>query len=263
MNETNQAVTEADLHAFADDLLAPAERARVERWLTDHADEAAHVVAWQAQNAGIRSLFAPYETSKEQDYHLVTERRRADLARLRQRLSIAAAALLIFAAGGLAGHYLPIGSDRQPLQLAAMETLPGQAQSAFTIYASEVRHPVEVGADQEDHLAAWLGKRLDIGTLKVPDLKTVGFQLVGGRLLPVNGTPGAMFMYEDASGRRLTILIGRNRKNETTSFRFASAGSLDTFYWIDGDLGYAVTGQISRDALRQVAELCYKQFPES
>jgi anti-sigma factor RsiW len=147
------------------------------------------------------------------------------------------------------------------LQLAGIETLPRQAQSAFLVYASEVRHPVEVGADQEAHLAAWLGKRLNVPDLKVPSLKALGFQLVGGRLLPVNETPGALFMYEDAAGKRLTVLVGRNGQNQTTSFRFANSGSVDTFYWIDGELGYAVTGEISRDVLRQVAELCYKQFP--
>ena len=136
-----------------------------------------------------------------------------------------------------------------------------QAQSVFLVYASEVRHPVEVGADQEPHLATWLGKRLAIPDLKVPNLQMLGFQLVDGRLLPVNETPGAMFMYEDATGKRLTVLVGRNKHNETTSFRFADTGTVDTFYWIDGELGYAVTGEISRDMLRQVAEQCYKQFP--
>lgn len=68
-------------------------------------------------------------------------------------------------------------------------------------------------------------------------------------------------MYEDATGKRLTVLVGRNRQNRTTSFRFANTGTVDTFYWIDGELGYAVTGEISREMLQQVAEQCYKQFP--
>ncbi|MGO7697159.1 anti-sigma factor family protein, partial [Rhizobium leguminosarum] len=62
--------------------------------------------------------------------------------------------------------------------------------------------------------------------------------LVGGRLLPVDGRPGAMFMYENQAGDRLTVLVGRNTENRTTSFRFASSDNLDTFYWIDGELGY-------------------------
>ncbi|MND49406.1 hypothetical protein D3C80_403500 [compost metagenome] len=80
-------------------------------------------------------------------------------------------------------------------------------------------------------------------------------------MLPVVGTAGAMFMYEDAGGQRLTVIVGRNPQNQSTSFRFASAGDIETFYWIDGDLGYAVTGEISRTTLQKVAEECYRQFP--
>lgn len=122
-----------------------------------------------------------------------------------------------------------------------------------------MRHPVEVGADQQAHLATWLGKRLDYG-LKIPDLSALGFSLVGGRLIPVNGTAGAMLMYEDGSGQRLTVLLGRNRDNRETSFRIASQGALGTFYWIDGEIGYAVTGEVPRDLLQKVAHECYRQF---
>jgi anti-sigma factor RsiW len=263
MNERNPTVTEADLHAFADGLLPSGETARLEAWLAGNPEDAARVAVWQAQNTEIKTLFAPYARTKEDDRLLVTARRRQQRGRFGKRLSLAAAAVLLFVAGAGAGHYGSLLFAQPEIQLTSIEALPRQAQSAFLVYASEVRHPVEVGADQEPHLATWLGKRLNIADLKVPSLKTLGFQLVGGRLLPVNGTPGALFMYEDASGKRITVLVGRNKLNTTTSFRFANAGTLDTFYWIDGDIGYAVTGEISRDMLRQVAEECYKQFPSS
>jgi anti-sigma factor RsiW len=144
---------------------------------------------------------------------------------------------------------------------AAIDTLPHEARNAYLIYASEVRHPVEVFADQEAHLASWLGKRLSINDLKVPNLQSLGFRLVGGRLLPVADKPGAMFMYENEAGQRITVLVGRNEENRETSFRFAAASGIETFYWIDGALGYAVTGDIPRDLLQRVAEECYRQFP--
>ena len=68
-------------------------------------------------------------------------------------------------------------------------------------------------------------------------------------------------MLREQGGERLTVIVGRNKENRTTSFRFASASDVETFYWIDGELGYAVTGEISRDMLRRVAEECYRQFP--
>ena len=58
MNETNPAVTEADLHAYADGQLPEAARARVEAYLAENPDEAAMVAGWRTQNAGIKNLFA-------------------------------------------------------------------------------------------------------------------------------------------------------------------------------------------------------------
>ncbi|WP_413709738.1 anti-sigma factor family protein [Rhizobium sp. Rhizsp82] len=259
MSETNPTVTEADLHAFADGQLVEADRARIEAWLKDNPDEAAAVAEWQSQSAAIQKMFGTYAAARPDDALLVTPRgARPSWPR---RAAIAAFIAAIFAAGALSGHYGPALFEKPELQLTASETLPQQAQNAFLVYASEVRHPVEVFANEEAHLATWLGKRLAIQNLKVPDLQALGFHLVGGRLLPVDGKPGAMFMYEDQGGERLTVLVGRNAGNRTTSFRFASADNLETFYWIDGELGYAVTGEISRDLLRQIAEECYRQFP--
>ncbi|MBY5333416.1 anti-sigma factor family protein [Rhizobium leguminosarum] len=259
MNETNPSVTEADLHAYADGQLPETARPRIDAFLADNPDEAAMVAEWQAQNTGIRSLFAGYEKTKETDALLVSPPRGTSSGR--KRAAIAAAALLVFALGAVSGHYGPALLEKPELKLAASETLPKQAETAFMVYAAEVRHPVEVFANEEAHLATWLGKRLAIENLKIPNLQSLGFKLVGGRLLPVDGRPGAMFMYENQAGERLTVLVGRNTENRTTSFRFASSGNLETFYWIDGELGYAVTGEISRETLREVAEECYKQFP--
>jgi anti-sigma factor RsiW len=258
MNETNPTVTEADLHAYADGQLPEADRNRIEAFLADNSEEAETVAGWQAQNAGIRALFSGYGKAKETDIGLVAPRRASVWPK---RAAIAAAALAVFALGAVSGRYGPGLLERPDLQLASSETLPGQARTAFLVYAGEVRHPVEVFANEEAHLATWLGKRLDIPGLKVPNLQSLGFQLVGGRLLPVDGRPGAMFMYENQAGERLTVLVGRNTENRTTSFRFASADNVETFYWIDGELGYAVTGEVSRDTLRRVAEECYRQFP--
>ena len=250
-------VSETDLHAYADGFLDEAGRLRVENHLAQNPEAAQMVADWQAQNDGLRSAFASYAAPRPSDRRLVAAGRASAAPR---RLAMAAAAVLFFALGGLAGHFGPALFDKTSV-MTAMEALPHEARNAYLIYASEVRHPVEVFADQEAHLATWLGKRLAITDLKVPSLQSAGFKLVGGRLLPVADKPGAMFMYENDAGRRITVLVGRNGENRTTSFRFASANGVETFYWIDGDLGYAVTGDIPRDLLQQIAEECYRQFP--
>lgn len=256
MSDTHP-VSEAELHAYADGLLDEAGRKRVEAHLAESPETARMIADWQAQNAGLRTAFAGYATSYPTDLQLIES---AGKPRTSRGFALTAAAMLIFALGGLAGHFGPAFIEK-PTPQTAIEALPHEARNAYLIYASEVRHPVEVFADEEAHLAAWLGKRLSIADMKVPNLQALGFRLVGGRLLPVAEKPGAMFMYENEAGRRITVLIGRNEDNRETSFRFASADNVETFYWIDGALGYAVTGDIPRDLLQQIAEECYRQFP--
>src|SRR5206468_6297614 len=93
-------------------------------------------------------------------------------------------------------------------------TLPERAARAYLVYSPEVRHPVEVGAKEQDHLVKWLSKRLGL-PLKIPVLASEGFELLGGRLLPGPDGPVAQFMYQDASGRRLTLYVTRPHRGDT------------------------------------------------
>ena len=259
MNEQNRP-TDAQLHAYADGQLDVETHAQVSLFLAENPDDAACIADWQTQNDELRAAFGPFEQSRAGDIRLFAPRPGTTTSRPR-RLAMAVAAVLIFATGALGGYAAPRLLVSPAERLSSTDLLPTEARNAFLVYASEVRHPVEVFADDETHLAAWLGKRLALTDLKVPDLRPLGFRLVGGRLLPVGGQPGAMFMYENQAGERLTVLIGRNSDNKETSFRFASAGGIETFYWLDQDIGCAVSGEISRDMLRQVADAVYRQIP--
>ncbi|MGZ5080292.1 MAG: anti-sigma factor family protein [Usitatibacter sp.] len=135
-----------------------------------------------------------------------------------------------------------------------------RAARAHAVYASEVRHPVEVDATQQDHLVKWLSKRLGFD-LKIPVLATDGFDLLGGWLLPGPEGPVAQFMYQDASGKRLTLYVSRRNRGDTlTAFRFAQDGPVSVFYWIDRDCGYALSGEVDKPVLARVATAVYRQL---
>lgn len=264
MIDTRKPVGESDLHAFVDGLLDPNRRAEVEAWLADHPEDAARVTDWQAQNTGIHALFANGCEARPDDMRLFVSRSTLPARFPGSRLLQAAAALALFVSGIAVGQFAPpfLRQDERggDIETVAID-LPQQSRSAFLIYASEVRHPVEVGADEQAHLATWLGKRLDL-PFHIPDLTALDLELIGGRLVPVSGKPGALLMYEDAAGRRITVMIGRNDENRSTSFRYASDGGIETFYWIDGPVGYAVSGEVPRERLQQIADECYRQFPD-
>lgn len=256
MTDTGKPVTEEDLLAYADAQLSNGDVARVEAWLKVNPEDATRVRAWQQQNRDIQTMFAPYQRRREGDEALLASStiHSAPANPWRTRALQAAAGLCLFALGVALG----ISYERSP-EPEQHARFPGEASSAFMIYAREVRHAVEVKADEKDHLVAWLGKRLG-QKFAAPDLSRWGFSLIGGRLVPVDGRAGALLMYEDAGGKRLTVLVGQSEANASTSFRFVSRGSVETFYWIDERLTYAVTAEIPRDVLRQVADECYKQF---
>jgi anti-sigma factor RsiW len=178
-----------------------------------------------------------------------------------RKAAIAAAWVAVgLAAGAVAGWQLH--AWRTVVGLHA--EVPGfvkRAAVAHAVYSPEVRHPVEVGADQEQHLVAWLSKRL--GTpLRAPHLENVGYFLVGGRLLPGESGPVAHFMYQCKEGTRLTLYVRANAAgNNETAFRYAADGNVKVFYWIDRKLGYALSSaDISRDDLLKVADAAYKQL---
>jgi len=142
-----------------------------------------------------------------------------------------------------------------------------RAAVAHAVYSPEVRHPVEVAADQEQHLVAWLSKRL--GTpLRAPKLEEVGYFLVGGRLLPGEGGPAgapapvAQFMYQCKQGTRITLYVRADAVgNRETAFRYAAEGNVKVFYWIDRKLGYALSSaDIAKDVLFKVANAVYQQL---
>jgi anti-sigma factor RsiW len=167
-----------------------------------------------------------------------------------------------FVAVGVAiGLALPLMRSAPVPPAAFVATpLPMRAARAHLVYSPEVRHPVEVEAKDQEHLVKWLSKRLDM-PLRIPVLSGEGFELLGGRLLPGNDGPVAQFMYQEATGKRLTLYVTRPHKGDTvTAFRFAQEGPVSVFYWVDRDSGYALSGEIDKPTLARVATSVYKQL---
>jgi anti-sigma factor RsiW len=254
MNDALKPVSEDELHAYADGRLPDADQPRMEAWLASRPEDQARIDTWRGQSEAIRAMFSPYARSHPGDEGLLAGA--ASRKERRSRLSLqAAAAVALFALGTATGVALPefLGSA------ATATPIFEQASEAYSIYTRDVRHPVEVWAGEKDHLVTWLGKRLG-EKIVAPDLSATGFALVGGRLVPVDGAAGALLMYEDSGGKRLTILLGKAAKRDDTAFMFASSGPVETLYWMDNGLAYAVTGEVTRTALRAIADECYRQF---
>ncbi|MFZ4873892.1 anti-sigma factor family protein [Janthinobacterium sp. Mn2066] len=258
-----QAISEAHLHALADGLLPEAQRAALEAHLRDHPEDAARVAAWREQNRQLRALYAPVHDEPVPAALLQASAPSTPAANRgwHRHAMQAAAAVLLVLAGGAGGWLLRDSGDNRAQSGASPIALARSAAIAHAVYTPEVRHPVEVGAEQEAHLVQWLSKRL--GTrLQPPTLLPLGYQLIGGRLLPGDGDgPVAQFMYQDGSGKRLTLYVAKERAGrQETAFRYTQEQQLSVFYWIDGQLGYALSASLPKQELGKIADAVYAQL---
>lgn len=247
-----QPVPEKDLHAYVDGQLDAARQAEVEVYLAAHPAEAERIAAYRKQNEMLHALFDPVlAEGVPVDMQPSIKRRKSS-----PLLRYAAAALWMVVGGAVGWGLHATNSTLSPYP----QTLAQQAAIAHVVYVPEVLHPVEVGADQEAHLVKWLSKRL--GTqVKPPHLGKSGFDLVGGRLLPGTHGPAAQFMYQDTQGQRLTLYVSiATSDNHETAFRYDKEGKLSVFYWVDGSMGYALSGELDKTVLLQVANVAYHEL---
>jgi anti-sigma factor RsiW len=245
-------VNEDDLHAYVDGALDPVRRLQVEAWLAAHAEDAQRVADWTEQN---RALHAVFDSVLNEPLPLDLVRAAAGHSRMTPRWRGIAAAIVLVATGA-SGFFI----GRQSVEPVLIAALPRDAALAHVVYSPEQRHPVEVDAAHAEHLTAWLSKRL--GTqLAAPDFTTQGFELLGGRLLSGGEGPVAQFMYEDAGGQRVTLYVRRTRdQSDTTAFRHARENDVEVFYWIDQEMGYALSGKIEHASMQRLADTAYLQL---
>lgn len=246
-------ISEDDLHAYADGQLDATRLTQVESWLAAHPERRAQVEEWRAQSAALHRAFDQV-LGEPLPARLLPPANAPRWINVRKFAAVAWVALGLVLGFALRDQTLP-RADK-----AALASLPRQAAIAHAVFVPEVRHPVEVGAEQEAHLVAWLSKRLG-APLKAPQLDQAGYRLVGGRLLAGENGEVAQFMYENAEKKRLTLYVRREApKAAGTAFRYASENGVDVFYWTDTRFGYALSGTTGREVMLDLGDRVYKQF---
>jgi anti-sigma factor RsiW len=278
----NTAPDDTLLCAWIDGELPHERRAEVEAWLREHPEDAARVRAWSADARSLRSALDPVLDEAVPPALMQTVWRKAPAVLPNLAWARWAAAFALFVLGGVVGAGLMWrvhGSVATSAAMAGDASGGGgwvqRAAVAHSVYVPEVRHPVEVRA-QEEHLSRWLTRRLDV-PVKLFDLREQGFELVGGRLLPDASGPSAQLMYQaiapqGASGttakpERVTVYLRKPDDATPAAFRYEQQGELGLFYWVEGKsansgpTGYALVGALPRDKLLTLAEAIYRQEP--
>lgn len=263
-------LTDDELHTLVDGQVPTEQREALEHRLAHDPQAQATVAQWKQQRALLRGLHSPVLEEAIPPSLMGAARQTADAHQAAQQWwrlgGLAAGVVLSFGTGWLANtawqsqRGTPLGAP-----MAQTPEFVRQARYAYAVYAPEVRHPVEVAAAEREHLVQWLSKRLG-RPLTVPNLAAQGYELVGGRLLPGETGARAQFMFQNASGTRVTLYLGavgtqtRGPDARETAFQFAADGGVPSFYWVDQGFGYAVAGALPRADLMKLAEAVYRQL---
>jgi anti-sigma factor RsiW len=250
MIDRNSPVSEDELHAYVDGELPADRRDAVEAWLASHPEDAARVAQWRAQADAIR---AHYGAVADEPVPA-----RFDLDKLaregRAWRGVAAAAMVAaFVIGGVAGWLAHRVTTPMP---SPLDVTSSEALTAHKLYIAEVRHPIEVRAN-EQHLLPWLSRRVG-ASLRAPNLETFSLKLLGGRLLPGPIGPAALFMYESPTGERYTFYCSKS-KAPRTALRYRAEDGAAAVQWVESDIGYVVSGPADRDRLLGIAQSAYEQ----
>jgi anti-sigma factor RsiW len=265
-------IDEDDFQAFVDGQLPPDRRRAVMAYLAATPEESARMGEYRRLTEELHLLYdevlyEPLPARLRVEHYRgrtawwATPLRWLGLAELSLAPRAAAIAVLLLAgaSGGwaLGLHYI------QPEVEPPAVSFARQAANAHVLYASDPQHPVEFGADQQDQMLIWLSERLG-QAVHAPNLRDLGFTLVGGRLLPASGQAAAQLMYENPDAERITLYIRGNWASapgaaQDGTVTFASEGGVSSVYWRDGPFAYALLGELDREQLFATAKIIQQQ----
>ena len=261
-------IDESELHALVDGELDPARQAEVEAWLSENPEAAGRVARYRAQNAGLHALFD--DVLNEELPPPVVDA----LAGRRQWLprgAAIAAGIALLLSGAVAGWVvrgeLPTATDDAALVAQAQPPIDTQelmvrAAMAHVVTSDDDLHlPATEDADDiKQYMTTRMGE-----TVRVPQLTSLGYRLVGGRVLPDTGGPAAQFVFEEADGARITLYV-RSEAASGVDITYALADDLSMFYWNDSEHSYALVRELEdengRAALLKAAQAVYRQITE-
>jgi anti-sigma factor RsiW len=247
-------VNEAALHAYLDGLLSEERRADVEAYLEEHRDAVDRVAAYRQQNEALHSLFDSVLDEPIPE-RLLKPAAKAN-APLKSKWPVMRYAAMVawLALGGVIG--LGVSSWRADSN-DALAALIQPAVVAHNVYAPEAKRFVEVGAADEPAMVSWMSRRMKV-KVTIPKLADAGYEMLGGRLLPGARGPACQIMYQDKQGRRITLYMTRDERKQ--SLRVAREGELQVAYWMDGTMGYALSGDVDKQQLLQLAQAASRQI---
>jgi anti-sigma factor RsiW len=243
---------DALLVAYADGELDETSVAEVEAYLAANPAAQRTLAIYRETAALLRAAFpeSRYSSGKEPVFErpVAAVRKR----RLPRHTWAVAASLAMGMIGYAAGAFWPgvIESRR--------DRMLDEVAEYHSIYSRETVHLVEVPATQEDHLKAWLGKRVN-ASLVIPNFSQAGLTFAGGRLVVLYGEPVAELMYTRPTGLPIAFCI-LSHVGQPSTITVQQRGDLNLATWNDGSHSYFVVGAADQATIQGLAAQARKQL---
>ncbi|MDF0491594.1 hypothetical protein PX554_26115 [Sphingomonas sp. H39-1-10] len=167
----------------------------------------------------------------------------------------AAAAAILLAIGGAGGWTL----HDQMRPTRGIAALAQEATNSYAVYAPDRTRPVELAATDRAQLIAWGTERLN-RPVAIPDLSSVGFKLLGGRLVATPHGAGLLTMYENATGTRLVMLTRPMSVDQNRPMSEEMDGTVGSVTWSRNGLGYSIAGALLPERIHSIADHAREQL---
>jgi anti-sigma factor RsiW len=242
--------TEEELHAYLDGELPAARRPAVAAYLTAHPEIARRLEAYRDDGAAIARIFSragdaiawdrPEPIPSKPTFSAIPWRRAAAIA-----LFVAGASLGL----GLFWQNHAANDDLQQFgRQAAVEfelLNDGRSTPAINVPLEKVGQVLSTSLSAPVHFR---------------DPSSSGYRLVGSRMMPATGTPGAtrvQLAFRGPDAEVITMYLEARPRAEDAPFRTVNTPANTTVVWIDDELACAISGTLSPDQLEAAGRRIY------
>ncbi len=174
-------------------------------------------------------------------------------------------ALVAFAAGALVSFgtddfgLSPRARAMSPVEdadaLQEERTFTARATETHSAFLSDLVRPVELTAADEPRLLRWLQHSLS-GALRIPNLQSQGWTLIGGRVVPGQHGPAGFLVYGNGTDK-LGLYVARTLGLPGGGLKLSESEGIDApsiASWTEGPFSYALTTSRTIEWLGRNAE---------
>ena len=238
-------IQESDLHAFIDGQLDDSRTDAVMAYLEANPEDMRRVREMMEHKQALLEGLDAFAATAASPFTDELRGRLAEKLSGRSRvarLRTAATVALLIGSGWMAHMLYQSHIGREVPELVE------DAAQVHQIFAADQHRAVEIPASDWNELVTSLSVHLG-EPVSLPNLAPIGLVLVGGRLLGTEQGPLAQLLYEDGSGRRLTLCMASQDSRAGTEVHLVEVDGLNAGYWQSGDLTYAVVAETPPEQL--------------